>query len=1256
MRAQMRLNLISRAIFLAALAFADIMPAVAQTPDRARSPQEKDTTFEADNRLVGELLRAGKFQDAALAAERAAIHAEATHGADHINTAVALHNLGFALRRDNRPEKAQTILERALEIYERRLPSVHEDIRNIVGELGEIYVKSGLSSRLADIYERLIARAQNEGFGQHIGIAEMLANQGFVLRGQKRAEDSEIAFTRALSIFDAKGRTDSWSYLVTLEALLDRLEQTKRHQEAEALAKAAIDALGQHGGKGAVNAVILNNRQSQKVLDAGRSGEALTFAESAIKLLEAQKVTLPAGRADPMIGALNNLARAYRGLANYPGAEQAYRRAIALLESKGDKANAGIVTDNLAVLFLMQDRLEEAERYHKRGFALLEEALGREHPTVGRAAGNLGTLLNEAGRPDEAEPLLRRALAIANKQPNTDPISIGVIEDNLAGLLRVTGRRSQARPHYERALALFQNALPAKHPRIATTRNNLGRYLLDLKVYGEAETELKAALAMSEDIYGADNFNIAVAASNLAEVYTQTDRYDEARQLFRRALAALESVYGSNHAKLQVTLNSAAKLELADGKPTAARSLFERAVAIELQKRLRTGIRSASQGGGQFEARRAFLGLMEALWQEGSNTGVRDAARALEVAQWDSTTPAAVALAALGARAGASDAALGALARERQDLAAEWVGVDKRLTSLVSLTGSRNAALETEHRNKLNMIDARVGAIDAELATRFPRYQELARPTPLSVDAIRRVLVPGEAALQFTVTDDATYVFAVTDRDVLWYRAPIRAHELRALSRNLRCGLDRAEWSADAGKRCSTLLGIDLAAAPAENDPLPFDISAAHNLYRILLAPLADAIRNKDLLVVASDALTSLPLHVLVAEPPPGYGKPDTSQARIVIGPQTRLDQIAWLGRLHSITVLPSLASLAPLRQLAKSSAGTRPYLGIGNPLLTGPSGDDRRAFEVPACTIAPQSTAVASLSSSKTAFRKALSPAVMRATRGGLETLRQQSPLPETADELCRVAAFARATPDEVVVGAAATEARVKSLSANGGFAQARIVHFATHGLLAGETALFLAGKAEPSLMLTPPETASEIDDGLLTASEVAELKLDADWVVLSACNTASGDEVGAEALSGLARAFFYAGARSLLVSHWAVDSDATVKLVTGSFDAMAREPGLSQGRALSRAMAVLIDGGGRDAHPANWAPFIVVGGSAPIGATASSAQPSQIGAPVPPAIAGSKPTARIAAPKKPAGGLQRVPKKARIDDNDPRPNIFSD
>ena len=221
---------------------------------------------------------------------------------------------------------------------------------------------------------------------------------------------------------------------------------------------------------------------------------------------------------------------------------------------------------------------------------------------------------------------------------------------------------------------------------------------------------------------------------------------------------------------------------------------------------------------------------------------------------------------------------------------------------------------------------------------------------------------------------------------------------------------------------------------------------------------------------------------------------------------------------------------------------------------------------------------------------------AIPRFFRGGLanvEEVRAQYPLPETADELCAVAHARGAGDSAVYLGARASETTIKRLSASGSLAQARVVHFATHGLLAGETEVLTATKAEPALLLTPPQTASEEDDGLLTASEIAQLKMDADWVILSACNTAAGEnnKPGTEALSGLARAFFYAGARTLLVSHWAVNSEATVKLITKAFDELQAHPKTSRAEAMRRSMTALLGAGGAYAHPANWAPFIVVG-----------------------------------------------------------------
>jgi CHAT domain-containing protein len=134
----------------------------------------------------------------------------------------------------------------------------------------------------------------------------------------------------------------------------------------------------------------------------------------------------------------------------------------------------------------------------------------------------------------------------------------------------------------------------------------------------------------------------------------------------------------------------------------------------------------------------------------------------------------------------------------------------------------------------------------------------------------------------------------------------------------------------------------------------------------------------------------------------------------------------------------------------------------------------------------------------------------------------------------------------------------------------------------------------AEPALALTIPTQPSDLDDGLPTANEVAQLKLNADWVVLSACNTMAGDRPGAEALSGLARAFFYAGARALLVTHWPVASAQSAQFTMTVFDVLKDNPGLGRAEALRRTMlAFLADPSlpAYYAYPAIWGPFSLVG-----------------------------------------------------------------
>jgi CHAT domain-containing protein len=469
---------------------------------------------------------------------------------------------------------------------------------------------------------------------------------------------------------------------------------------------------------------------------------------------------------------------------------------------------------------------------------------------------------------------------------------------------------------------------------------------------------------------------------------------------------------------------------------------------------------------------------------------------------------------------------LAELVRQDQDLVAEADKLDKASLAAASQEPSkRDAAAEQRIKDRSAAVAKERSDLQNVFAKEFPDYVALSKPQPLSVKDIQKLLDDDEAVIIVDL-GDKSYVWVVTKNRANWTELAVSAEQV--------------------SKTVATLRAL------LESDYKPFDPKLSFALYGQVLGPIGDIIRSKPRLnFVFNGALTSLPPQVLVVSDP--ADKP--------------LREVDWLIRAHAVTILPSVASLKVLRAKSLNAEAAKPLIGFANPVFNPKS--------------LQQNVQVAA---NVTAERG------LRGTVADVAELAADLPaLPETADELRRVAASVKASSDDVILGADATETRVKQTKLD----QYRIIYFATHGLLAGEVAEFAKLNAEPALVLSLPEKPTDFDDGLLTASVVAQLKLNADWVVLSACNTASGEKPGAEALSGLARAFFYAGGRSLLVSHWPVESNSTVALMTGTFSAIAADQKLSHGEALRKSMLAIIDDPEHPdlADPKFWAPFVVVG-----------------------------------------------------------------
>lgn len=541
----------------------------------------------------------------------------------------------------------------------------------------------------------------------------------------------------------------------------------------------------------------------------------------------------------------------------------------------------------------------------------------------------------------------------------------------------------------------------------------------------------------------------------------------------------------------------------------------------------------ARSGGVTALLRAACLTL--AITGDGAAAGPPAIDEAFEVGQWAYLSSAGKALRQLGLRAAGGSPELAALIRQRQDV----LELLARKEAELSRTDDGGTLIAL--RGEIDSLRAELATLDARLAADFPRYGELAEPQPLSVADVQALLGEDEALLFFLPGAVGTHVWAIGRNDAAWHNAAMSSGWLGEEIGKLRKELDPASVSRGA---ITLVEGMDRPRIPS------FDRMNAYFLYTQLIEPAEKLLAGKrHVFVVADGSLASLPLSLLVSERPRGA---DTDPKA--------MRETAWLARRMAFTTLPSVESLAVIRgQKAGHDAATRkPFRGFGAPEIGMGAGGE-----------------VVASAPAESFFRGALAD---------VATVRALPALPQTGPELTRLAATLGAPADSLSLGAAATERAVKEAD----LSDTAVIAFATHGLLSGE----LPGLAEPALVLTPPDIATPEDDGLLTASEVAGLRLSADWVLLSACNTAGGDgKPGAEGLSGLARAFLYAGARSILVSHWPVRDDAAARLTA---DAMAGlGDGVGRSEALRRAMLTLMDDESdlSLAHPASWAPFVVVG-----------------------------------------------------------------
>lgn len=757
----------------------------------------------------------------------------------------------------------------------------------------------------------------------------------------------------------------------------------------------------------------------------------------------------------------------------------------------------------------------------------------------------LARAFDHAGRFAEAVRAHERALALQRAAQGPDAPATATTLAALGLNLALDGRTADARTAFARAERLVERS-PGQDRR--------ARYLLYRSAFERREGDLATARAMAEEAvrlreaaYGADAPETAQARTTLAAVLADLGERASARRLLESALSVLERERertGQLFARARL-----AALERVDGRPDAARG---HAVLALRQARALFG-----DGPTTIELL-VVLGQIEraAGRIEPALARFAEAARLAEAALGEGYRHPDAAIAAhldlLLAEAGrrpSERAALLATAWRVAQLApaSRLADVERRAAARLAAAdaglGERARALqETEERlvattlrlGRLQLEDARAPAGGRAAGLEAERDELLARRRTLEREIQVRFPRYGALTAPRVVPAEEAAALLAPDEALLRLVVSEEASFALALRSDGEIAARPVALDRDAVVGKVRRLRAGLGFAPGTSS---FDRATARSLHAAFLEPLAAALEGRDHLLVVPDApLQGVPLGVLVTGEGPGSG---------------------WLAAERAISVLPAVASLPLARGREGRAAGREPFLGVGDPVLEGGAG------------------ARGALAEAAEACREEepLDPRLLRAL----------PPLPETALELQRVARALAGDGGTLLLGRQAREPVVRRLP----LGRYRVIAFATHGLLPGE----LRCASEPALVLSPPARPGPADDGLLAASEIALLELDADWVSLSACNTAaSGGPGGGEALGGLAGAFLRAGARRVLASHWEVDSDATVALVTATFQAWARAPEAGAARALRAAQRRLL-AEPRFSHPSYWAAFTLLG-----------------------------------------------------------------
>ncbi len=862
-------------------------------------------------------------------------------------------------------------------------------------------------------------------------------------------------------------------------------------------------------------------------------------------------------------GQIENLNAAAEASANSPAKqkESAYREAQQWRFGDAESRFSHLAETSLAGLGLV-DRAEaylnvainasnggryvEAEAYFKSATPLVAEA---NSPTLSALSFNiLAAHARNQRRFEDAVSLAQQA--IAQRRRSAGPAASGLV--TMVGSDLTLGRAAAIALNAQGKMPSLQlSAEDREAVRDAQAWQIIGTCQEALDQRPQARQSLQTALDIlnrprGEDVLGsAAPWLVVRVQVDLATL----DREDGQPQLAVRRIDAALAVYeplDPDSLPLGRYILELARAKAASGQEDAALADFERAFSIFQIKRGALGA-SADAAGAYFDILLKRIGGDPV-------TNAADAQRffaSSEALVGESTAAASLQFAE---RLSSEGTASAGISRAR-DATLRLVAQKNEEIRQLQRAGAYAGDVRTKADAELDDLRKQANELEQRLFDANPRYATALSTTVTSKD-LQTELQDGEAYLKVMLLAGRGYGVFINKTEVRPYAIEINHNQARQMAKKMREPL---------GDLDSGALG-------------EWDVDLAYQIYQKMLGPIAPQIAKIHRLIYQPDpAMIGIPIGALVTDAASVQLVARNTETARAAKTEVSYKGVSWLAARLDTSVSISTAAFWNTRR-TRPSKGAKPFLGFADPVI--PSGP--------------------------TAFKNVVAPAWSISIAGGADfcagfrkALMRLPQLPEADSEVKSVAAAVGA-PGSVILGADFTDDRVRH---GGGFEgaldQYRVLYFATHGLLPQAN-----GCLQPALVTSLGGPGSE---SLLDTGAIPDLQLDADLVVLSACNTGAGleDTGGGAALGGLVSTFTYAGARNLLVSNWEVNSAATEILMSALFKSKAA----TQGDALIEAERSFM---ARDdySHPYYWAAFLIVGDSAralPASQVVASADTSQ-------------------------------------------------